>query len=165
MCGLNDGYDEWLGRYLESENPLSDIVLDLSLCGSDINKIVSCLHDYCGKQDFDEKQVCEKLRLFLKDAYHSGRFSKDEVISYMYRFSNSHGDPFDFEEPLWYNMYYMDYYYSLTEDGIIPRKKFDCAFLSYLNNGIPIDKKKIWNYEKKTPGSMLRKILNFFRKK
>ena len=36
MLGFSDGYDEWLNDYLEAENPLSNIVLELSCCGSDV---------------------------------------------------------------------------------------------------------------------------------
>ena len=164
MSGLYDGYDEWLDGYLNTENPLSDIVLNLSLCGSDINKTISCLHHYCGERDFDEKFVCEKLRLFLKNGYHTGRFSKEEVVSYMYRFANAHGDPGDFEIALWDSMYYMDDYHSLAKDGIISWKRFDFAFLSFLNNGTPVDSDQLWNRSARKPKSLFWRIAKLFKK-
>ena len=60
MTGLDDGYDEWLNYYLESENPLSNIVLELACCGSDINKTISVLHNFCMEQPFDEAVVCDR---------------------------------------------------------------------------------------------------------
>lgn len=145
MTGFSDGYDEWLNGYLEAEEPLSDIVLALSLCGSDVNKTISCLHNYCARHKLDESIVCDKLRLFLKQAYHSGRFGKEKTSSYMYRFALNHCDPGDFKMGLWGNMFYMDDYYSLAKDGIIPWESFDLAFHSYLDDGVPIDSELIWN--------------------
>ena len=148
MSGFSDGYDEWLGEYMEAENPLSDIVLDLSLCGSDVNKTISCLHNYCANQSFDEKFVCDKLRLFLKDAYHAGRLSKEETVAYMYRFAASHGHSGKIDMALWAEMFYLDDYHSLAEDGIISWERFDHFFHSYLDDGIPIDSEAFWNYQK-----------------
>ena len=34
-------YDEWLNTYLKTEDPLSDIVLDLAWCGADKEKRVT----------------------------------------------------------------------------------------------------------------------------
>ena len=161
MSGFSEGYDEWLNGFLETEDSLSDVVLSLSLCGSDVNETISCLQNYCGEQDFDEKHVCEKLRLFLKDGYYSGRFSKEETVAYMYRFASSHGDPGGFEMDIWGVMFYMDYYHSLAKDGLISWDRFDSAFLSYLNDGSPLDIEKLWDRQQKVPRSLLKRI---FRK-
>ena len=77
--GLDDGYDEWLNHYLESENPLSNIALELACCGSDINRTISVLHNFCAEQPFDEAAVCHRIRLFYKNAYYSNRMSKEET--------------------------------------------------------------------------------------
>lgn len=151
MNGFCDEYDEWLDEHLKTENPLSDIVLNLSLCGSDTNEIISCLHNYCAGQDFDESRACEKLRFFLKSAYNSNRFSKEETIYYMAHFADAHGDPGDADIQLWDNMFYMDYYYSLAKDGVLSWESFDAAFDSYINNGTPIDSEKIWQNQKTLP--------------
>lgn len=166
MSGFNDGYDEWLDGYLEAENPLSDIVLDLSSCGSNLNKTISCLHNYCMEHDFDERDVCDKLRLFLKEAYYSNRMSKEEVVSSMYRFAVNHGDPGDFELDLWGDMFYMDDYYSLAKDGIISCERFDFAFHRYLDDGTHVDKELIWNETKQSSTqSFFKRVLQKFRKR
>ena len=36
--GYSSEYDEWLNTYLKTEDPLSDIVLDLAWCGADKEK-------------------------------------------------------------------------------------------------------------------------------
>ena len=158
MTGLDDGYDEWLNYYLESENPLSNIVLELACCGSDINKTISVLHNFCMEQPFDEVVVCDKLRAYLNDAYYTNRMSKEEILSTMYRFALNVGDTGDFYIHLWESMYYLYDYYSLAKNGIISWDNFDFAFFSYLDNGIPVDSNRIWNHNQKQKVSFVDKI-------
>ena len=163
MAGIEDGYDQWLDGFLENEDPLSDIVLNLSLCGSDVNATITCLHNFCAEETLDERAVVEKLRLFLKEAYHTGRMTKEETVSYMYSFAICHGDSEDFDPKIWDDMYYLDDYYALAEEGIISWENFDAQFLAYLNDGIPLDGDKMWNNQKKRP--LLQRVLDMFRGK
>ena len=164
LLGFFDGYDEWLNYYLETESPLSDIVLELSLCGSDVNKTISLLHNYCAEQNFDKVVSHDKLRLFFKNAYYSNRMSKEEVLSTMYRLSLNVGDPGDFDIKLWGSMYYLDYYYGLALDGVIPMENFDFAFFSYLDNGTPLDSDLIWRKNMKKKPSLLDKIKSILKR-
>ena len=164
LLGFSDGYDEWLNYYLEKESPLSDIVLELSLCGSDVNKTISLLHNYCAEQNFDKAVSHDKLRLFFKNAYYSNRMSKEEVLSTMYRLSLNIGDPGDFDIKLWGSMYYLDYYYGLALDGVIPMENFDFAFFSYLDNGTPLDSDLIWRKSMKKKPSLLDKIKSILKR-
>ena len=164
LLGINDGYDEWLDHYLETEAPLSDIVLELSLCGSDTNKTVSLLHNYCAAQRFDESVSHDKLRLFFKKAYHSDRMTKEEVLSTMYRLALNIGEPGIFDTRLWGSMYFLSYYYGLAEEGGIPWGNFDFAFLSYLDDGTPIDTDRIWKRPIKRKESPFSRLKSIFRR-
>ena len=164
MTGLDDGYDEWLNCYLESENPLSNIALELSCCGSDINKTISVLHSFCMEQPFDEAFVCDRVRTYFKDAYYSNRMSKEEISSTMYRLALKVGDPGDFDIHLWGSMYYLDDYYSLAKDGIISWESFDFAFFSYLDNGIPLDSNLVWSKNTVKKPSLVDKMKSMFKK-
>ena len=84
--------------------------------------------------------------------------TKEEISSTMYRLTLIVGDPGDFDIHLWGNMNYLDYYYSLAEDGIISWDNFDFAFFSYLDNGIPVDSNRIWNHNQKQKVSFVDKI-------
>ena len=164
MTGLDDDYDEWLNCYLESENPLSNIVLELACCGSDVNKTISVLHRFCAEHPFDEAAVSNRVRAYFKNAYHTNKMSKDEISSTMYRLSLNVGDPGDFDIHLWGSMYYLDYYYSLAKDGIISWESFDFAFFSYLDNGIPVDSNRIWNHNQKKKVSIIDIIKRILKK-
>ena len=165
MAGIEDGYDQWLDGFLENEDPLSEIVLNLSLCGSDVNATISCLHNFCAGETLDERAVVEKLRLFLKEAYHAGRMTKKETVSYMYSFAICHGGPRVFDCSIWGDMYYLDDYHSLAEDGIVYWDAFDSQFMAYLNDGIPIDPDKMWDSGKKGSRSFFQRIAQIFWKK
>ena len=162
MTGLDDGYDEWLNHFLESENPLSNIVLELVCCGSDINRTISVLHNFCAEQPFDEAAVCHRVRLFYKNACYSNRMSKEEIVSSMYRLASNIGDPGDFDIVLWGSMYYLDDYHSLAKDGIISWERFDFAFFSYLDNGTPVDSNLIWNRKTTKKLPLLDRIKGIF---
>lgn len=162
--GFSDGFDEWFDSLLEADKPLSDIVLELACCGSDINKTISLLNSYCLEQPLDEATVCDRLRLFFKDAYHYGKMNKAEVVATMYRLALNVGDPGDFNIDIWGSMYYLDDFHSLAKDGIISWESFDFAFLEYLDNGTPLDSKLVWKKNEYKKPTLLDKIRNIFRK-
>lgn len=164
MSGLNDEFDNWLNQRLEEQDPLSDMVLQLVSCGSDVNKTISCLHDYCRGQDIDEKTVCEKLRLFLKNAYHCGRFNKEQVVFYMSRFCVNHGDVSNYDMKTWGCMFYMGDYYAFAKEGLITWERFDSAFLSYLDDGNTFALDRFSDQQEKNYESILKRIINLFRK-
>jgi len=165
LLGFSDGYDEWLNYHLESENPMSDIVRELYFCGYDVKKSVSVLDHYCAEEPFDEAVVCNRLRLFFKEAYYSNKMSKGEITSAMYQLTLNIGNPGDFESDLWLDMYFLNDYYSLAEQRIIPWENFDFAFFSYLDNGTPVNTNLIWSKNKGTKLSILDRIKNILKKK
>jgi len=144
MLGITDGYDQWLNYYLETEDPLSDIVLELSCCGSDVKKTIYTLHTYCAEQSFDESVVSDKLRLFFKDAYYSKRMSKEEILS-TYHSACNLGCQSGFDIDFFGYMCYLNDYYSLAEEGVISWKTFDSAFFQYLDGGDSTKLMNIWD--------------------
>lgn len=142
MSGLSDGYEEWLNEQLEAENCLRDPLLELSLCAGDVNKTISCLHNSCMGQKLDDRAVCDRLRLFLKKEYHRGSMSREEVVSRMHRFAANHSHADGFKMGEWSDMLYVGDCYSLYEDGLISRERFDSVFHAYLNDGLPVDGRK-----------------------
>ena len=164
MTGLDDGYDEWLNDYLESEDPLSDIVLELAGCGSDMNKTISVLDNFCAEQPFDEAEVCDRVRLYFKNAYHTNKMCKEEISSAMYRLSSHVGDPGDFDYDLWESMFYLDSFYSDAKDGIITWDSFDLVFSDYLDNGIPVVSQRVWDLNTPKKPSFLDKLKRFLKR-
>ncbi len=144
ILGIKDGYDEWLNYYLETEDPLSDIVLELSYSGSDMKRVVTLLHKYCQELPFDESVVSDKLRLFFKDAYYSNRMSREEILS-TYHLARNLGCQSDFDINFFGYMCYLDDYYSLAKEGVISWDTFDSAFFEYLDSGDSAKLMNIWD--------------------
>lgn len=167
MIGFFDDYDTWLNGHLETEEPLSDIILELSCSQSDINKTVSVLHNYCNGKTFDEIELCNRIRLFFKNAYNLNKMSKEQITKHMYRISLNIAESCDFElnTTLWRSMFYLYDYYSLAKQGIISWNNFDVAFFSYLNNGIPLNDEIIWKSSNLKKPSLIKRIKNLFIKK
>lgn len=162
VIGFSDEYKEWLDSCLETEDPLSNVALELSWCGSDYIKTISLLNSYRKEKQLDEASVCDRLRLFLKKAYHSGQMDKGQVVSAMYKIASHIGDPGDFDSDVWGYMFYLDEYYSLAEDGILGWEKFDSAFLEYLDHGSTIGFDKIWGSGKRA--TLIDRIKAFFKR-
>ena len=57
MVGLRDRFDQEFDQALEQENPLSDLILNLSSCVSDFDEASSILHSYAVDNKFDEQKV------------------------------------------------------------------------------------------------------------
>lgn len=151
MSCLDDGYDEWLNRYLVAENPLSDIVLELAYCGSDVNKTISILHHFCAEGQFDMAAVGNRIRQFFRRAYDAKELSKEEILTAMQRTVANAGNQNDlFRIPVWESMDILADYYQLAQEGIITWERFDFAFFSYLNNGTLVDSNLIWKIDDKT---------------
>ena len=166
MLGYEENYDAWLSSCLESEDPLSDIVLELSCCSSDVKKTISLLHNYCTDQPIDEFVVCDRLRLFFKEKFYSNRMNKDEIISDMYRLTSVICDCGDFDIHnihSWGSMDNLNYFCCLAEDGVISWKSCDDAFFSYLDNGTPVDFELIWRKNIQKKPSLFDRVKRYFK--
>ena len=129
LCGYWESYDEWLDSYIESEDPLSDIVLNLIDCRGDIKEVERFLNLYCLEKPFDEESVYCRLRIELCNKYEKGRMTKEEVVSALFRFSQK--IPFcDFQ----YCCGALSDYYDLAQNGIFDMEKFDIALQKWLKN-------------------------------
>lgn len=129
-CGDWESYDEWLNTYLENEEPLSDIVLELLDCRGDIKEVERCLNLYCLEKPFDKENVYTRLRIELYRQYEKGIKTKDEVMSALFRFSRT--------VPFCYFQNCCDAlsdYYELAENGVLNMQKFDSALEKWLKNG------------------------------
>ena len=130
LCGYWDNYDEWLDFYLKTENPLSNIVLELLDCHGDIKEIEHRLNLYCLESPFDEESVYVRLRSYLRDGYKNKTLTEDDVMSALFRFSRK--IPFcDFQDQCGC----LSDYYDLAENGILDMKKVVAELNRWLDHG------------------------------
>ena len=139
LCGDWASYDKWLNSYLETENPLSDIILTLIDCGDDMKEVEYRLHLYCLEYPFDEESVYTRLRVELYDRYEKNEMTTDEVMSALYHFSRV--IPFCTFSNCCAGL---SDYYCLVEEGVVDTKKFDTILKEWLKNGDLINTEKMW---------------------
>ena len=140
-CGDFEFYDEWLNIFLESEDPLSNIVLELIDCKS-IKDAEYALRLYCLEKPFDVKGVYTRLRLELSQKYESGKLVISDVMSWIDRIAKSIPDCF-FRNCA----YTLSDYYCLVEDGIISAHRFEAFLRKWLKNGGRVVDEEIWGME------------------
>lgn len=151
--GETNEYDEWLNDLLENQSPLSEIVLELSYCGSDYDKAISLLHNYSLEKQFDNVATCDRLRIFFRDAYRSKGWSKERVLYAIHNITLYLDDSVG-------TMYCLcDCYFGVCE-GAIEEEVFDRAFLEYLENGTPIAWDDLWRKNPKPKSSFFRNLLD-----
>lgn len=139
MCGYWEDYDRWLDVCLETEEPLSDIVLELLDCRGDRKETEYRLRLFCLEKPFNEEAVYERLRLLLHGKYKSGEWSKDDVMTALSRFSAN--IPFcDFQ----IDCSALSDYYDLAEEGIVSMARFDPLLERFLEDGESFDTKEFW---------------------
>ena len=107
-----------------------------------IKKAISILRKYRLEESVDEENVCNRIRLFLKNAYHTKQLNKEQVATAMYAVASHIGGSGDFDTKVWGDMFCFDEYYSMAKEGIISWEKFDSVFFDYLDFGIPCDEKR-----------------------
>ena len=140
LSGFWEGYDEWLGSYLESEEPLSDIVLELVDCHGDMKEVEYRLNLYCLEKPFDEVGVYERLRLYLWENYKSGKMEKDALLATMGKFSFILPDGGAFVR----NCRVLYDYYDLVEEQMISEERFEAVMLAFLERNERVDTDKFW---------------------
>ena len=152
LCGYWDSYDEWLDSYLESEDPLSDIVLQLIDCQSNMKEVEYCLNLYCREKPFDEESVYKRLQTELGKLYGENAITTDHLLSALFRisqvipfcrFSNDCSTLSD--------------YYVLVEEGLVDIKKFTAVLEKWLKDGDAINTDEMW---KKVINPLKRKNKN-----
>lgn len=167
MLGYEENYDAWLSSRLESENPLSDTVLELSCCSSDMRKTISLLHNCCADQPVDEFAVCDRLRQFFKEAFYSNKMNKDEIISDMFRLTRIVCDCGDFDLyniRSWQSMDNLHDLCCFAEEGLISRESFDDAFFSYLDHGTPVEFGVLWQKNHQKKQSLFDRVKSYFKR-
>ena len=167
LCGEWDTYDEWLTKHMETENPLSDIVLELIDCRGDMKEVEYHLNLYCQEKPFDEESVYTRIRLKLFERYEKGALIADDVATTLFCISKV--IPFcDFGLACGN----VSDYYVFVDQGLLDRTEFEFALKEFLAEGKPINVKIMWDKlltpkpkKKRTLGARLKRLFARFRKK
>ena len=137
LCGYKDDLEQYLDTALAEQDPLSDIVLELSWAGSDDKKRLSVLNQYLLQvkdPDIDyDRSVFTLVMSFLKRRYLEDAMSMKDVTDLMYQIA-VHTERY-LDEP-WSTMYLMGDLFSESEAGYIDKEDFQRKFDAFLNDHI-----------------------------
>ena len=137
LCGYKDDLEQYLDAALMEQDPLSDVVLELSSAGFDDKKKLSALNEYLRQvndSDIDyDKSVFHLVMSFLRRKYTDDDMSMKDITDLMYQMAVLTERYFD--EP-WNTMYLMGILYGEAEEGYIDKNDYRRKFDAFLNDNI-----------------------------
>ena len=158
LSGLREEFDRELDLALETEDPITDPVLDLAFCMSDPEQTISVLYNYTLKFRIDEQQVYEMILTELRRQYTEKLLAPAQLARILFTIAQNGGS--SPEEP-WDRLRCPSYLYELFEEGLLSGEVFQTAFEAFLLHGQEID---VWALEKERQPKKRRLLPDFFRK-
>lgn len=132
--GITEEYDKYIAQELEVENPLSDIILELSFCTNDINKTLVILNEYLFKAEIDYTKVFDLVWQYLHEVWKGGNKTNHEIAKFMYDIATHLDEDKMYEYP-WSFMMWLDDYFELAEIGMrVSKEALDEAFAAFIED-------------------------------
>lgn len=157
LCGYADELQRYIENALAEQDPLSNVILELSTAGSDNKKVLSVLNEYLRHADADVDwvhAVFEMVMEFLKKAHDD--MSMKKLTDLMYQLA-VHTDQYD-NEP-WKTMYHMGILFDEAEAGYIDKADYRKKLESFIKEGICLSE-----YPSALPKeSFMKRVLRWLR--
>lgn len=134
--------DQWIDNIAVNNDTLEGINLDLVSALGDSNKIISSLHNYLLDKKIDDKSVCERLRLFIKDKVDNDKISILEAANILYYFSCENEK---MHEEYWHDFYTIGIYKEYFEEDFLDEAEFNSIVKQFLETGNQVDANDFWN--------------------
>ena len=164
LVGIRDRFDAAFDQALETEEPLSDLVLSLSTCISDDEAVLSVLQEYILDHTVDEQAVFNLVLEDFRWRCREGKLNRGEVTDLLYRMVVNLDKRWD--DP-WEELTTPDYPLDLWRDGFIAEEVFNQCFDAWLFERKNIDPWELYRKLNKqndqaNKNGLLRKIRLFF---
>ena len=137
LCGYTAAVKEYIDKALIEQDPLSDIILELSAVSGNDKVMLSVINEYLRKVDDTDidynKTVFNLVLSFLQTKYIEESMPMAEITALMRKiaFYTEH----HFDEP-WQTMYFMGDILDEVESGYLDKKDFERKFDAFINDGI-----------------------------
>lgn len=150
LCqGFTKEVDEWINEIIRSLNDnevLQGVYLDLvcayNLKENSLNEMISCLHNYIGDNKLNEEEVCNKLRLFIKDKYDKGELNELDAVNYLAGFAISSEKQYD---KYWINLFELSYITDYYDEDFLEEDEYKEIIKVFLETGKTLDVNPFWN--------------------
>lgn len=135
LCGYRNELQQYIDDALVEQDPLSDIVLELSAAGADDKSMLSVLNEYLRQvkdSDIDwDTSVFDHVMSFLKRKYTEDAMSMKDITDLMYQLA-VHTERY-FDEP-WHTMYFMGDLFDEASAGYIDKENYQRKFEAFIND-------------------------------
>lgn len=119
--GLNDAFDREFDEALETEDPLSKLILDLTSTASDINRTIALLRDHCYENPPKVDIVYDLVWKDLCERFCSGRLNDEELSNLAWTLAEAAEDWWNAD---WEDFRTLEYHYETWFDGMISKERY-----------------------------------------
>lgn len=131
QCGYEQEVYEWIDAIAYENEELVGIYLDLVWCGKDINKIISCLHNYIGDKEINDKEVCDKLRMFISEKLNNNKIDINKAADSLSSFVS----PEKLHDKYWSDFYMISVYGDFISEGLMDIAEYNTFVRKFLETG------------------------------
>ena len=139
QSGFKEDVDKWIDDFINNTELLEGIYLDLACCYSDLNETISCLHNYIGDNPINDKEVCIRLREFIKEKLDNSEISIERATGALISFvsDNRH-------KKYWSDFYMVSIFEEYQSAGFADQVEIFAMIREFINTGKRLDADKFW---------------------
>ena len=139
QSGFKEDVDKWVDEFINNTELLEGIYLDLACCYSNLNDSISCLHNYIGENPINDKEVCARLREFIKEKLENNEISIERAIEALIFFGSDRG-----QEKYWSDFYMVSFFDEYQSAGFADQVEIFAMVREFINTGKRLDADKFW---------------------
>ena len=139
QSGFEEDVDKWIDEFINNTELLEGIYLDLACCYSDLNEIISYLHNYIGDNPINDKEVCDRLRCFIKTKLDNDEITIDRATEALISFASDR-----WQENYWSDFYVISIFVEYLNAGFSEQIETFALIREFINTGKRLDIDKFW---------------------
>ena len=155
--GFKEDVDKWIDEFINNTELLEGIYLDLACCYSDLNETISCLHIYIGDNAINDKDVCTRLREFVKVKLENNEISIERATDALISFASDR-----WQEKYWSDFYMVSIFDEYLNAGFSEQIETFAMVREFINTGKRLDANKFW-LDREKKNKIVRKKENKYK--
>lgn len=157
QSGFKEDVDKWIDDFINNNTSLEGIYLDLACCHSNLNDIISCLHNYIGDNHINNKEVCDRLRYFIKSKLDNDEITIEQAIKALAIFCSD-----KIHDEFWSDFFIVGIFEEYMMREFLDKEEFFNMVREFINTGKRLDSEKFW-VERENKYKVIRKKENKYK--